>query len=210
MPGAEMLIAFLLATSVFAYMPGPSTLYAAAQTIARGRRGGFLASLGIHVGGYVHVVAAALGLAVLFDAVPVLYAAMKLAGAAYLIWLGIRFLLSKPASDAEIQPLLSAKSGGRAFWESAMVEVLNPKTAIFYVAFLPQFTDPTATLPLWGQLLLLGTFVNLMFSSADLLCVVLAERITAAFNRSPGASRLANRVGGGILIALGVNLASSR
>ncbi len=210
MPSTEILIAFLLATSVFAYMPGPSTLYAAAQTIARGRRGGFMASLGIHVGGYVHVIAAALGLAVLFNAVPVLYAAMKLAGAAYLIWLGTRFLLAKSQPDAKLPVAAHTRSSGRAFWESAMVEVLNPKTAIFYVAFLPQFTDPTAALPLWGQLFLLGTFVNLMFSSADLLCVVLAERITKVFRTSQGASRLANRIGGGILIALGVNLATAR
>lgn len=210
MPSVEVLIAFLLATSVFAYMPGPSTLYAAAQTIARGRRGGLLASFGIHVGGYVHVAAAGLGLAVLFNAIPVLYGAMKLAGAAYLIWLGIRFLVSRNISELHAPLQADARSPRQAFWESAMVEILNPKTAIFYVAFLPQFTDPSAALPLWGQLLLLGTFVNVMFSSADLLCVLLAERITTALRGSPGTSKLANRIGGGILIALGINLAASR
>ncbi len=209
-PSVETLIAFLLATAVFAYMPGPSTLYAAAQTIARGRRGGLMASLGIHTGGYVHVLAAAMGLAVLFDAIPVLYSAMKLAGAAYLIWLGLRFLRSRDPSDLHVPLQANARSPWQAFRESAMVEILNPKTAIFYVAFLPQFTDPAAALPLWSQLLLLGTFVNLMFSSADLLCVLLAERITAAFKHSPGTSQLANRIGGGILIALGINLAATR
>lgn len=210
MPDVEILIAFLLATAVFAYMPGPSTLYTTAQTIARGRRGGLMASLGIHAGGYVHVAAAALGLAVLFNAVPVLYSGMKLAGAAYLIWLGIRFLLSKDASGMHTPLQAEVKSPRRAFWESATVEILNPKTAIFYVAFLPQFTDPSAAVPLWGQLLLLGTFVNLMFSSADLLCVFLAERITAVLQGSPGTGRLANRLGGGILIGLGINLAATR
>lgn len=210
MPNPEILLAFLLATAVFAYMPGPSTLYAAAQTIARGRRGGLMASLGIHIGGYLHVVAAALGLAVLFNAVPVLYSAMKLAGAAYLVWLGIRFLTAGAPTDQPAPVAASSKPPARAFWESALVEILNPKTAIFYVAFLPQFTDPAAALPLWSQLLLLGTFVNLMFSSADLLCVLLADRVMRALQGSPGTSRLANRVGGGILIALGVNLAASR
>ncbi len=210
MPSLELLLAFLVATAVFAYMPGPSTLYAAAQTIARGRRGGLMASLGIHMGGYVHVIAAALGLAVLFEAVPVLYSGMKLAGAAYLIWLGFRFLTSKDTSGLHAPLQTDVKSPRQAFWESALVEILNPKTAIFYVAFLPQFTDPAAALPLWGQLLLLGTVVNLLFSSADLLCVLLAERIAATMRSSPGTSRLANRVGGGILIALGVNLATSR
>lgn len=211
MPNTEILIAFLLATAVFAYMPGPSTLYAAAQTIARGRQGGLMAAFGIHIGGYVHVVAAALGLAILFDAVPMLYSGMKLIGAAYLIWLGLRFIFfAKQTIDANSLPETKPKSARRAFWESAMVEILNPKTAIFYVAFLPQFTDPSAILPLWGQLLVLGTFVNVMFSSADLLCVLLAERITAALRQSPASRKWANRCGGGILIALGINLATAK
>ena len=82
MPSTELLIAFFLATSIFAYMPGPSTLYAAAQTIARGKRAGWFATLGIHIGGYVHVWAAAFGLAILFKAVPVLYVGLKFGGAA--------------------------------------------------------------------------------------------------------------------------------
>jgi len=210
MPTLEILIAFFVATSVFAYIPGPSMLYAAAQTIARGRRGGLTASLGIHVGGYFHVAAASLGLAVLFEAVPVLYSGMKLAGAAYLVWLGVKFITSKETPGTHSTLQLNARSPQRAFGESAMVEILNPKTAIFYLAFLPQFTDPSASIPIWGQLLILGTFVNAMFSSADLLCVFLAERITAAMRRSPESARWANRVGGGILIALGVNLATTR
>ena len=80
MPSCEIMIAFFLATAVFAYMPGPSTMYAAAQKIARGRRAGWMASLGIHAGGYVHVAAAALGLAILFTTVPLLYTVLKFAG----------------------------------------------------------------------------------------------------------------------------------
>ena len=209
MPNLEILLAFLLATAVFAYMPGPSTLYAAAQTIALGRRGGLMAALGIHVGGYVHVVAAALGLAILFAAVPVLYAAMKFMGAAYLLWLGVRFIIERQEVETDQTHDFDKSSTRKALWDSALVEILNPKTAIFYVAFLPQFTDSAASLPLWGQLLVLGTVVNLMFSSADLLCVLLADRITAALRRSPGSSKWAKRCGGGVLIALGVNLAAS-
>lgn len=209
MPSFELLLAFVIATSIFAYMPGPSTLYAAAQTIARGRRAGWFAALGIHIGGYVHVVAAAVGLAFLFEAVPTLYLSLKLAGATYLVWLGLRMFFAKLHGETELAGP-SPKSAKRAFWESVSVEVLNPKTAIFYVAFLPQFADPNAALPIWLQLLILGTIVNIMFSSADAICVILADKISAAFKTSGSASRIAQRIGGGILVALGLNLAFDR
>ena len=210
MPSIETLIAFVLATAVFAYMPGPAMLYATAQTIARGRKGGLQAAFGIHIGGYVHVIAAALGLAVLFMAVPLLYGVLKILGAAYLIYLGIRFILKKQTVQSELQPHHTQYSKSRAFLESVMVEVLNPKTALFYIAFLPQFTDPAALFPLWLQLLLLGTIVNIMFSSADLLCVLLAHRITSTFQSSSKSLSWANKIGGGVLIGLGVNLAVSK
>jgi threonine/homoserine/homoserine lactone efflux protein len=213
-PAFELLAAFILAAAVFAYMPGPAMLYATAQTIAGGRRAGWMAALGIHLGGYAHVAAAAFGLAVLFEAAPVAYAALKLAGAAYLIWLGVRFLTGKV--DAPGAPAADPGSGRpgrtprRAFLESVTVEVLNPKTALFFVAFLPQFADPEAALPVWMQLVVLGTVVNLMFSSADVLCVLLADRIVGALRRSPAAQTITRRLGGGILLALGLNLAFSR
>jgi threonine/homoserine/homoserine lactone efflux protein len=209
MPAPDILIAFVLATAVFAYMPGPSMLYTAAQTLARGPRAGWFAAMGIHVGGYVHVLAAALGLAVLFQAVPVLYATLKLAGAGYLIWLGIKLMRNREAS-VMAEAKVEAKSPRRAFWESVSVEVLNPKTAIFYVAFLPQFTDPSAALPLWAQLMVLGTVVNLMFSSADAICVLLADRITRALRGSNRAGLWLHRLGGGILIGLGLRLGLAR
>lgn len=209
MPSLDLLIAFIIATSIFAYMPGPSTLYAAAQTIARGRRAGWFAALGIHLGGYVHVFAAAVGLAFLFEAVPALYLTLKLTGAAYLVWLGAKMFLSRSETASGIVAG-SPKSARRAFWESVSVEVLNPKTAIFYVAFLPQFADPNAPFAIWVQLLILGTVVNVMFSSADALCVILADKVTAFFKTSRSANRWAHRAGGSVLVALGINLALDR
>lgn len=208
MPPADLLIAFFVATAVFAYMPGPAMLYAAAQTIARGRRAGWMAALGIHIGGYAHVAAAALGLAVLFQAVPVLYAVIKVLGAVWLVWLGISMFRQAAIGPVTLTP--EAKSPRRAFWESVTVEVLNPKTAIFYLAFLPQFTDPTASLPIWAQLFVLGTVVNVMFSSADVACVLLADRVTSALRASERAARWARRAGGSVLIGLGVNVGLSR
>ncbi len=209
MPSTELLVAFLVTTAVFAYMPGPAMLYAAAQTLARGRWSGLMAALGIHIGGYFHVFAAAAGLSVLFHAVPPLYVAVKLAGAVYLVWLGIS-LFRAGREDESAAVGIGPKSGLRAFLESVAVEVLNPKTAIFFLAFLQQFVDPSAAFPVWLQFLLLGTAVNLMFSSADIVCVALAGAVVSRLKRSNRAQRLMRRAGGTLLVGLGTHLALQR
>ncbi|MER8956799.1 LysE family translocator [Mesorhizobium sp. M0833] len=206
MPSTELLVAFFATTAIFAYIPGPAMLYAAAQTMARGRWSGLMAALGIHFGGYVHVFAAAVGLSVLFHAVPVLYMAVKLVGALYLIWLGVSLLRAKAQGDV-VLPGIQPKSARRAFFESVAVEVLNPKTAIFFMAFLPQFIDASAAFPVWLQFVVLGTIVNLMFSSADIVCVVLAGAVIARLRQSSRAHRLIRRAGGAVLVGLGVHVA---
>jgi len=208
MPTTEILISFLVATTIFAYMPGPSTLYATARTIAGGKRAGWLAAIGIHVGGYAHVIAAALGLAVIFETTPILYFGLKLAGAVYLIWLGVSMFLSRDGINGGTLKV-GNKTSKRAFWDSAVVEMLNPKTALFYLAFLPQFTDAAAALPIWGQLLILGTIVNVMFSSADVICVVIASRIMKYLIDSTSPARWEQRIGGTVLVGLGVRLAAN-
>lgn len=164
MPSTELLIAFFVTTAIFAYIPGPAMLYAAAQTIARGRWSGLMATLGIHLGCYVHVMAAAAGLSVLFHAVPVLYLVVKLAGAAYLVWLGISMLRAKAEGGDAALPALEAKSGRRAFLESITVEVLNPKTALFFLAFLPQFIAVDEPHPLARMVELSGVFMAMTFA----------------------------------------------
>ena len=208
MPSTQLLLTFFITTAVFAYIPGPAMLYAAAQTMARGRRGGFMATLGIHLGCYVHVIAAAAGLSVIFHAVPTLYLTIKIIGAAYLVWLGINLFRTKAGNAA--LPALQGKSGTRAFVESVTVEVLNPKTAVFFIAFLPQFIDPQATFPAWLQFVILGTIVNVMFSSADIVCVLLAGAVTTRLQASSRAQRLMQKAGGAVLVGLGTHLALNR
>ncbi len=206
MSSPELFATFLITTAVFAYIPGPAMLYAAAQTMARGRWSGMMAALGIHIGCYVHVTAAAAGLSILFHAVPSLYMAVKLAGAAYLVWLGLSLMRSKAAGDAVVAGI-PPKSGRRAFLESVTVEVLNPKTAIFFLAFLPQFIDASAAQPVWLQFLVLGTIVNCIFSSADIVCVLLAGAVMKRLQRSEAAQRMLQRAGGAVLVGLGAHLA---
>jgi len=207
MPGYELLLPFLLATLVFAYMPGPALLYSAARTLAGGRRRGLLAALGIHLGGYLHVICAGLGLAAVLELVPLAFTAIKLVGAAYLLWLAWRMVRVEEGGSV---PALAAKSGRRAFAESVTVEVLNPKTALFFLAFLPQFVDPAAALPIWAQLLVLGVAVNLLFSSADLVTVFLAASLAARLRRSDRAQKLLRWFGGSVLAGLSLHLATER
>lgn len=218
MPNTELLLAFFAATALFAYMPGPAMLYTAAQTLSRGRRAGFMAAFGIHTGGYFHVIAAALGLSAIFHAIPILFTIVKIAGALYLMWLGgglvfkaLRGGVSEEESADGAHAAPSAvRSARRAFFDSIVVEILNPKAALFFLAFLPQFVDPTAAWPLWLQLAILGTIVNVMFSSADVLCVIVAGTVQQSLSRSNTAQRVFQAFGGSVLIGLGAKLALQR
>lgn len=203
MASTEVLIAFAIATALFAYFPGPALLYTAAQTLARGRRAGLMAALGIHVGCYAHVAAATLGLSAVFRYVPEAYTALKVAGALYLVWLGVQMIRGGSSGDA---PKIAPKSPQRAFMESIVVELLNPKVAIFFIAFLPQFVDPAGSLPVWLQSLILGVIINLAFSSADVVTVFAASAVVGRLRKSNAAERAARWIGGGLLIGLGVKL----
>jgi threonine/homoserine/homoserine lactone efflux protein len=208
MPSVELLLAFAAATAVFAYFPGPALLYTAAQTIARGRKAGFMAAFGIHLGCYAHVLAATFGLSAVFRHVPELYAAMKIAGALYLVWLGIGLFRSRGAA---VDPsAVAPKSARRAFVESIVVELLNPKVAIFFVAFLPQFVDPAGGFPIWLQFLILGTIVNFAFSSADVATVFAAATVMRKLKGNGIGRRLVRYGGGSVLIGLGARLALDR
>lgn len=204
MPSLDVLLAFAVTTAIFAFIPGPAMLYAAARTMAGGRKAGLMAVLGIHLGAYAHIIAAAAGLSALFHAVPLAYTCVKLAGALYLVWLGVSLFR---ATEQQEENAAAPKGGRRAFAQSVTVEILNPKTAIFFLAFLPQFVDSGAGLPIWVQLAILGTAVNLIFTFADVVSVLLADVILARLKRSSGVQALVRKAGGTILIGLGAHLA---
>lgn len=194
--------AFILAALGFAYLPGPAMLYTAAQTLGRGRRAGWLAVVGVHMGCYVHVIAAALGLALLFAAIPPAYIAMKIVGGLYLLWIGLKLWQQGIRAHGDEVPLATTK---RVLRDSFLVEVLNPKTALFFVAFLPQFVQPESAMPVAWQLLWLGIATNVLFSSADVVVVLLASPLRDWLQRSRGSSTLIQRIGGSVLMGLGGN-----
>jgi threonine/homoserine/homoserine lactone efflux protein len=204
----ETLLAFIAATALFAYMPGPALLYTAAQTIARGHRAGFMAAAGIHLGCYAHVFAAAFGLSAVFSAVPTLYLALKLVGGVYLVFLGVQMIRTRVA--AAPVPNLPQKSAKRAFVDSILVEILNPKVAVFFIAFLPQFVTPDAGLPIWAQFLILGTIVNCAFTSADIITVLFASEVKKRLTKASRFQSLTRWLGGSLLVGLGLKLATDR
>lgn len=204
----ETLLAFATVTVLVAYFPGPALLYTAAQTISHGRKAGLMAMLGIHLGCYLHVFAAAFGLSAVFKHVPELYMAVKIAGAAYLVWIGIGMIRSRLAAAG--QPVAPPKTVKRALFDSFVVEVLNPKVALFFIALLPQFVDPAGALPVWAQFLILGVVVNLAFSSADLVTVLGASFVAAAMKRAGAGFGIGRWIGGSLMIGLGLKLATDR
>jgi threonine/homoserine/homoserine lactone efflux protein len=209
MPSADLLIPFFLASAVFACVPGPGMFYAAAQTLASGRKAGWWSALGFHIAGFGHVAAAAFGVSALLAAVPALFTVMKLVGAAYLIWLGVKYLRgARPLLSAPREP--PAPTARKALRDSVIAEALNPKSALFYLAFLPQFTDSSAPLPIWVQIVVLGVIVNAMFSVTDAVLIETSHAVAARLRSADGFALALRRVGGGVLIMLGVNLALAR
>lgn len=194
------LLPFFVATFVFGFVPGPSIMYTLAQTVARGRRGGISAAIGIHIGCFPHIVAAAFGLSYVFKIVPELYIVLKFVGAGYLVYLGVKMILAKTGGDLPVEHIATVDK--TTFLNSIMVEVLNPKTAIFFIAFLPQFIDVTASMPVWLQFILLGQFVNMAFSTADLVYVFMAEYVVTKIKKKGGKSNFLNWIGGSLLIGL--------
>lgn len=209
MPSAELLIPFFVASAVFACVPGPGMFYMAAQTLLLGRRAGWYAALGFHIASFVHIASAAFGLSILLQTVPLLFTLAKLAGAVYLTWLGVRYLRGYGVPVSETGAAV-AKPARKVLKDSMIVEVLNPKSVLFYFTFLPQFTDTSAAFPLWMQVLILGAIVNCFFTATDILLIALSGVATARLRASQRFSRFCQRLGGGILVALGANLALSR
>ncbi|HXY03975.1 MAG TPA: LysE family translocator [Terriglobales bacterium] len=196
---------FLGAATLLAIAPGPGMLYVLARSLAGGRREGLLSAAGTFIGGLVHVMAAATGLSVVLATSATAFAVVKYAGAGYLIYLGIRMIAS-----ARIDPdtMNLARQGRRnPFWQGIATEVLNPKTAVFFLAFIPQFVNRSDGS--FRQFLLLGTISVTLNTCADMLVIVLASPLGARL-RASSALRKRQRAGTGlVLVGLGAYVAIS-
>jgi threonine/homoserine/homoserine lactone efflux protein len=205
MAGANFSL-FLLAALIIAAVPGPGIFYVTARTLSGGRKAGVASTFGTALGGLVHVAAGALGVSAIILASAQLITALKLAGALYLVWLGIRtFREAGQLPTAQI----STCGTGRAFQEGVAVEALNPKTAAFFLAFIPQFLDPAAGHPAL-QFMTLGLVSVALNTFADVIVVVVASAARDQLVRRPlFVQRL--RQGSGLFMAgLGLSLALAR
>ena len=197
---------FFFAAVVLAITPGPGIAYVVARTVAGGRSEGLASCLGTGVGGMLHVLAAALGLSLIIAQSAVAFSLVKYLGAAYLIYLGIRLLLRKDP-EFRVKPV-AAQGVRRAFAEGIVVEALNVKTALFFLAFLPQFVSPSD--PLIPQLVLLGSICVALNTLVDVIAVVAADRFLKSDTARAARARLLTRVSGVTMLGLGAYLALAR
>lgn len=204
MPALSTLALFLLAALGLLLIPGPSVLYIITRSVAQGKRAGLASVLGIELAGLVHAIAAALGLSALLLTSALAFSIVKYLGAAYLIYLGIRTLLKRETNHESLNP--EPRSFSQLFANGFLVNLLNPKTAIFFYAFLPQFIVPTHG-SVVGQILVLGVLFVLLAFCTDSLYALLSSTVGRFLFRKARFRHIQRYITGSIYIALGVTTA---
>jgi threonine/homoserine/homoserine lactone efflux protein len=200
------LLAFVVAAVVLAVTPGPGIAYVVARTVAGGRSEGLASCIGTGIGGMLHVLAAALGLSLVIAQSAMAFNLVKYLGAAYLVYLGVRLLLRRePVPEVAS---VAAQGARRALVEGIVVEALNVKTALFFVAFLPQFVVPGE--PLIAQLVLLGAICVALNTLVDVVAVLAADRWIESSVARSARTRFLTRVSGVTMLGLGAYLALAR
>jgi threonine/homoserine/homoserine lactone efflux protein len=201
----HLLVLFLAAATLLALTPGPGIFYVLARTLSGGRREGVLSAFGTLIGGSIHVLAAALGLSAVLAASATAFAVVKYAGALYLVWLGFRMIRTRNVPSVEPSGTCDRN---HAFRQGVVTEVLNPKTALFFLSFLPQFVNPALGRVVM-QFLLLGIISVSLNTAADLIVVSFAApigarlRSSARFHRNQRVASGVGMIGLGAFVAFG-------
>jgi threonine/homoserine/homoserine lactone efflux protein len=207
MPDSASLLLFVATALVLLLTPGPAVLYIVARSLHQGRRAGLVSVLGIALGGVFHIVAATLGLSALLLSSVTAFRTVQYLGAAYLIFLGLRTLLTRSAADAASAPP-PPRTLRRVFLEGVVVNALNPKAVIFFFAFLPQFVDVSQG-HAERQLLLLGSIFLVLAVSTDSAYALAAGGLRRWLSRRPAILEAQRYVAGSVYLALGVVTAAS-
>ncbi|MEM6986170.1 MAG: LysE family translocator [Pseudomonadota bacterium] len=198
--------AFLVAAVLLAITPGPGIAYVVARTVAGGRVEGFASAIGTSLGGLVHVFAAAVGVSVILAQSAFAFTVVKYLGAAYLVFLGVRLLLAGRRVSAASMPVV--RGAARALAEGVIVEVFNVKTALFFLAFLPQFVDPVSAVA--PQLIVLGVICVTLNTAADVFAILLADQLVRSTSARNRRVQWLNRVSGCVMVVLGAYLALTK
>jgi len=205
MIGCQNFLLFLAAALFVAITPGPGLFYIAARTLAGGRTEGLASSVGLGLGGLVHVIAGAAGLSALVMASAEAFTLLKLVGGVYLVWVGL-----KTWREARITEPVEVRTSGarRALREGILVEALNPKTAAFFLAFIPQFVDPTADVAM--QFAGLGLISVVLNTSVDLIVTIWAAKARAGLTKRPSLIARSRQLSGAVMCGLGASLLLAR
>ena len=203
--GLQTFLLFLAAALLVAITPGPGIFYIVARTLAGGRKEGLASGMGLGLGGLVHVFGGALGVSALIMASAEAFTVLKIAGAAYLIWLGL-----KTWREARIVEPSTLRTTGvrRALREGVVVEALNPKTAAFFLAFIPQFVDPSASVA--AQFVVLGLISVALNTSVDLIVTHWAARARDGLAKRPSFITRTRQLSGAVMCGLGATLLVAR
>lgn len=208
-PGIEDLGLFVVTGLLLNMIPGPDTLYILGRAVAQGRRAGVLSALGISAGCFVHTLAAALGLSAILVTSAKAFMVVKLCGAVYLIYLGLQMLFHSSRKEGSGEPDLTPVRGRTVFAQAVLTNVLNPKVAVFFVAFLPQFVSNT-TQQTFLPFLFLGLVFIVNGTIYCMLLVLFASTLTRRFKASQRTAIFLKRATGGLFVGLGLKLAVGR
>jgi threonine/homoserine/homoserine lactone efflux protein len=206
-PTGSTIALFLLAATALAVVPGPAVAYIVTQSIDQGRRAGLVSALGVASGGLVHVAAATVGLSALIASSATAFTGVKLVGAAYLIVVGIRRILSGKSEEPEPHALRAPLR--RVYRQGVIVNVLNPKTALFFLAFLPQFVDPGRG-AVWPQVALLGVLFVSVAVLSDMTYALVSDAIAGRMRRTGTGAKVRRWLTGGVFVVLGITAAAAR
>ena len=209
MPDVPTFALFVAAALALLLVPGPAVIYVVARSVEGGRLTGLVSVLGVELGTLLHVVFAAAGLSAIVVSSAVAFSVVKWLGAAYLVWLGLRQILGRDGGDQEAPLSGSGENRLRVFSQSVLVQVLNPKVALFFLAFLPQFVDPSRGAA-WTQIVVLGATLATLGLFTDGLYALLGGTVGDwVKNKNLGLRRAGRYVTGGVYIALGAVAAIS-
>jgi threonine/homoserine/homoserine lactone efflux protein len=211
MPDVPTFALFVAAALALLLVPGPAVIYVVARSVEGGRLRGLVSVLGVELGTLLHVVFAAAGLSAIVVSSAAAFSVVKWLGAAYLVWLGLRQILGRDGGDQEAPLSGSGENRLRVFSQSVLVQVLNPKVALFFLAFLPQFVDPSRSAA-WPQVVVLGTTLATLGLFTDGLYALLGGTAGEWIRKQragAGLRRARRYVTGGVYIALGAVAAIS-